>query len=266
MSRLRFSKLSGAGNDFLIFDARTASLPPIVDLARGLCPRRRIGADGVIVLTQAHADRIRVGFANADGSAAEFCGNGARCVARYAVEADLVTNPIWLEFPGQTVRATVRPDQVEIQLELAPEPPEPITLTDASGAPLEGWLVDGGAPHAIFIEGTQALDLEQIARRYPELYQRANLTALAERESAAVSVRTYERGAGYTAACGSAAIAAGALLAARGRTELRVCVIPPSRIALQVEIDRERRQALLSGDALWLYDGLVADELLAKLG
>src|SRR5437763_11076240 len=115
---LRFTKMNGAWNDFILFDNRTGD----VDLERNqiaqLCDRHRgIGADGILLLERSSNEAdFRMRYFNADGGEAEMCGNGARCFARFANKVAGAANKIAFETPAGVISAEVNGDLVKLQM------------------------------------------------------------------------------------------------------------------------------------------------------
>src|SRR5271156_5884747 len=110
---ITFTKMTGAGNDFLIFDAREKGFPKFDRslFAKSLCRRSlSIGADGVVFIEKTKTPHVafRWDFYNADGSSAEMCGNASRCVARYALERNIADRSMSFETPAGIIKTKVR--------------------------------------------------------------------------------------------------------------------------------------------------------------
>jgi diaminopimelate epimerase len=262
MTTLAFWKMTGAGNDFVVLDARQGLPAPAEALARTMCPRRTaVGADGLIAVTRAAEGEVVVDFLNADGSGAGFCGNGARCVGRYAFLRGLSAAPVRVVFPAQTVTARAAGDDIEIA------GPRPFVLeTDVrvtlGGVPLVGQRIAAGVGHVVFAEpGESAFDLPSLARALfaarPDLEGQVNVTLVRPGAAGDIRVRTFERGVGETLACGSGALAAALFVAERGAgtssAELRL--LPPAGVPLHVRLDPDGRHATLRGEARVVYRG-----------
>lgn len=262
-SPLRFWKMSGAGNDFVVVDGRQGLPIAVEELARLVSPRRfSVGADGLLVVTDAELGFVRVAYRNADGSDAGFCGNGARCVARFAhetIEEVQGGGAFSVAFAAITVEARCSAGAVAIELDA------PRVLERRAGLDLGGvWgrrdasLVLAGVRHLVVddVEGEGALEelASALARVWPECAGRVNVTASRVENDNLVHVRTLELGAGLTLACGSAAIAMAAThLAPRGLE--RAEVVPPSGVPLVVTLDAARGRATLAGEARRVYVG-----------
>jgi diaminopimelate epimerase len=218
MAGTTFYKMSGSGNDFVMFDGRVV---PAAEVTASriveLCDRRLgIGADGLVVLTPEGRDRIRMDFWNCDGSRADMCGNAALCSTRLATtlgmaartEMELVTG-------AGTFRTRVVGEGTGAELNLPdfPLPVIPATLRLKPGESL-GALATCGVPHlAVVVDDLEAEDLMERGRQLrhdPSLGPAgANVNFVAQAEPTGPwRVRTYERGVeGETLACGTGAVA-----------------------------------------------------------
>ena len=212
---VRFTKYTGAGNDFVI------AIPgPQLDrngsaAALRLCSRRAgVGADGLIlVYPDDHADTVRVRFFNPDGSEYSTCGNGSRCAARFSADMGLVAREVFtLITSAGPIEACVDEDRVTLEYRLPAGRRGPITVTGPLG-PADGWLIDFGVPHFVLpLENLPEGPIERLCnviRHDPQLGPEGanvNLVELRTRDSGAI--RTFERGVeGETLACGSGSMA-----------------------------------------------------------
>lgn len=265
---LEITKMSGAGNDFIVVgpggrDAIDADLRAWV---RRVCRRRlSIGADGVLFVEPTGRDRIEVRFFNPDGSPA-FCGNGSRCAARFAHRIGLVASSMILETAAGEVAATVEGESVQLRL------PAPIDLGAMPLDPLDdavtGQFVRAGVPHFVILDadlGPGALEhWGPKIRRDPRFGPDGTNFDLVNRDSAGrLDLRTWERGVeGETLSCGSGAVAAA--FAARlvgGPASSRV--VPTSGIPLTVDLPGPPgvpEAAVLTGDARFLFQAVVDGE------
>lgn len=257
---LRFWKMCGAGNDFIVADARDGLGVDSGELAKRLCPRHTsVGADGLLLIRSIEGDTAEVEYRNSDGSEAEFCGNGARCAARFVREILAVsTNPLSLRFAGATVRAEVDEAGVRVML---PMPDAPKRLVRPGLEDLELWSVRAGVPHVLEASEklgppTRAIDslVLRLSRDDPGLLEDSNVSVISLEGEETIRIATRERGALLTLACGSAAVAA-ARLASEGRERTRWILLPPGGLPLIVTLGEEG--ALLEGEARLVYSGEV---------
>ncbi len=234
---MRFIKMHGLGNDFVIVDGRAG--PPALDgdAVRALSDRRRgIGFDQLIVMAPPSAPGADAAFAvlNADGSAAEACGNAARCVAGLLMD-ELGRDVVHIETASRRLEARREASGVRIdmgapvfdwrRIPLAAEADTDRLALAADG--LEGpAAVNMGNPHAVFlVDDAEAVDLARIGPRLeqdPIFPERANIGVAALVGPDRLRVRVWERGAGLTPACGTGACAAAVVAHRRGLCGRRV--------------------------------------------
>jgi diaminopimelate epimerase len=200
--------MHGCGNDFIVVDE-----PVQIDAtrARALCDRRTgIGADGILVIGAPTGRRWTVVIHNADGSIADACGNGSRCVARYLLDRH-GGDELELDTASGVVRAWRDPEGFAIELP-APQLGE---LIQVDGH--EARTVRVGNPNVmIFVDDPAREDLVALAAASTALAGPANVGALAPRGAGEIALRVHERGVGETLACGTGSCAAVAAAIARG--------------------------------------------------
>lgn len=279
MNRLAFVKVHGNGNDFILLDGIGEALPALdwSMLARVWCPRRyAIGADGLLLALPSEVADYRMRLFNADGSEAEMCGNGIRCLAhflfmRYAPEAEALRIET-----GAGVREVFRacPDATQIRVAMGaprlaraeipaagtphdqPIIEQPLTLP--SGETLCISAVNTGTPHAVLFteRPLSEFPLEQIGPQvewHPLFPQRTNFQVARIRTRNEVEVRTWERGAGATLACGTGACAVVVIGVLTERLEPQTLVHMPGGDLL---IHWEDRDTLwMTGPAQTAFEG-----------
>jgi diaminopimelate epimerase len=247
-----FVKMEGLGNDFVVVDG---PFEPSPEQVASWCDRRRgIGADGVLVVTPVDDGTVRMGYWNADGSAAEMCGNGLRCVARRAVDVGLVTvTEFTVETPVGPRHAVV--GKASVRVELGP--------VSASGATLEvaGHEVETasvGNPHAVVVVDDPTMVPVEVAgpsiETAPEFPDRTNVGFASVRSDESLILRVWERGVGETLACGTGAAAAVAVAHRRGLTSNRVEVTLPGGVLLVEIVDGT---AWIEGPAVTVFAGRI---------
>lgn len=229
---MRFTKMSGSGNDFVVVDNRTETIRPdeASALARLLSrPRLSVGADGLVLLStpadlpQGLSYSWR--YVNADGSDGEMCGNGAMCAARFAVESGIAPADHAFLTPSGPVHAKVDPASGNVSIAISPPGPltGPIPVI-AAGRELAVWQIQVGVPHSVvFVEDADAFaspnEFHEIGRavRYHEAFAPAgtNLNVVSPVAPDHWRMRTWERGVeAETLACGTGAVASSLVIAA----------------------------------------------------
>lgn len=200
--------MHGCGNDFIVVDG-----PLSIDAARirALCDRRiGVGADGVLVIGNARGRRWPLVIHNADGSIADACGNGSRCVARYLLDRE-GGDALELDTASGIVRARRDPDGIAIEL-AAPQVGEILRIDGH-----EARTVRAGNPNVVvFVDDPASIDLPSLAAASTAIAGPANVGAVAARGPAELALRVHERGVGETLACGTGSCAAVAASLARG--------------------------------------------------
>lgn len=268
---LRFCKMSGAGNDFILINGREA--PAAFDyseLAQRFCRRRiAIGADGIVLVERSRRPdaHVRVRFWNPDGMEAATCGNGTRCAARFAVIEGLAPDEMLIETTGSDIEARVAGETVTLRYRTRPEIELDFEVSGPEG-PHSGHRVEVGIPHLVLpIEALPEGPIEAICRplRYaPELGEPgANVHLVEIVDPHTIRIRSYERGVEEeTLACGSGSLSSAVALAAAGLIEGPVTVETRSGDSLTVRFERDVTGGFfnleLEGPARIIYRGELA--------
>lgn len=219
--QIPFWKMHGAGNDFILADDRTLAFPA-ADTAfiMHLCDRRRgIGSEGLLLIQPSSVADFRMRFFNPDGSEADLCGNGARCLARLAHEIGVAPASMSIETPAGLVRAEILPPLVRLYL---PPPKDwrwnlSIVWKDRAFAL---HSINSGVPHAIaIVDDLASVDVPGLGAtiRHHAFFEPAGTNAdfIQVTGPDSLAIRTYERGVeAETLACGTGIVAA-ALVAER---------------------------------------------------
>jgi diaminopimelate epimerase len=242
-----FRKMNGLGNDFVVLDARVRALPLAADALRAIADRKEgIGCDQIIALEPSqHAD-VFMRIWNADGGEVGACGNAARCVAAL-VAKEQGREGVSIETESAVLGATVNRDgSVTIdmggprfawnEIPLA-EPFHDTRRIELQVGPIDDpvlhspSVVNVGNPHALFfVDDVAAHDLAKFGpmlEHHPLFPERANISLVQVLAPDHLKVRTWERGAGLTRACGTAACAAAVAAARRGLSDRKVKISLP---------------------------------------
>lgn len=241
-------KTSGTGNDFVLVDERVAAVDDRAAFARAVCDRTAgIGADGVLFVRSSAVADARMTIVNADGSEAEMCGNGMRCVGRYLDETDGLAEATVETLAGPIgVRVVARdPYRVSVQM----REPQLGPVHDVAG--FRATPVDVGNPHVVIrVDDVDAFDLATLGPRIERdaRYPGGTNVHVVARDGDAWRVRHWERGAGATLACGTGTVAVAATLIAAGEASSPVSLRVPGG-TLQVAWT-PGGPATLTGDAV----------------
>ena len=211
MRSIPFAKLSGAGNDFVIIEPRTKL--NLQGLARRVCHRTDgIGADGLLVLDKSRRADCRMRIFNADGTEAEMCGNGVRCLAAYLHRRKKKAH-FSIQSKAGIIATQVNGPQIRVRLS-EPKDFQPHIPLRINGRTIRVHYIDTGVPHVIlYVDGLDHIDVNAIAPtiRYHKKFspRGANVNFVEQLKPASLAVRTYERGVeGETQACGTGSAAA----------------------------------------------------------
>ncbi|MEW6543857.1 MAG: diaminopimelate epimerase [Nitrospirota bacterium] len=268
-----FMKLSGSGNDFILIDNRRKVVDPrrAGELAAKVCTHRMsVGGDGLILVEPSRKADFRWRLFNADGSEAEFSGNGARCAARFAYLKRIAPRQMRFETLAGMIEAEMvpaaprkKPEAVKVRF------PDPTGLRLHLRVPVGGTdrtahFLDTGVPHCVYlVEDPDQVDVVGIGRptRYHELFQPAgtNVNFIKVLDQHRIRIRTYERGVeDETLACGTGSIASALIASLVAKVESPVTLIPQSGLELTVYFrtagDRFT-DVYLQGDARAVYEG-----------
>jgi len=228
LAGLRFCKMQGAGNDFVLLDRRACAEPLSPELIAFLADRRNgVGFDQLLTIetpSSAHAI-LRYGIWNTDGSSAAQCGNGARCVAAWAWRANLSrTSPFWMDSPSGPVQVWMH-GETDVEVSLSEPAFEGANLPIATATPAhQPWqrftAVSMGNPHAVItVAQVNDAPVETWGKALQDsgvFPQGVNVGFAEVVDRQHVRLRVFERGVGETLACGSGACAAVAALQRQG--------------------------------------------------
>jgi len=268
MIKTPFAKMHASGNDFIVIDNRhdqlDGNMPVIV---QKLCRRRfSIGADGLIMVESSDVADYKWRFFNADGSEVEMCGNGSRCVARFAYMKGIAERTHSFETIAGVIRAEVEVDTVKVQL-TRPEGLVPEACIDLPGAGETACsCLNTGVPHVVyFVDDLEGVDVMKLgaATRYHDMFrpQGSNANFAVKTGEDELSIRTYERGVeGETLACGTGATAAALIAGYKGLVNSPVTVRTRGGNVLKVYFEKGEGEGgfgdvFLEGDAVLVYQG-----------
>lgn len=270
--RLRFCKMHGAGNDFVLIDLR-AAMPPDHETLRALADRHRgIGCDQIIGIVSSPRKECVAGYTiwNADGTPAQQCGNGARCVAAWLLRDGAAQGPRFhLDSPAGVVAVEACADgSFALDLGVPEFAPARIPLHGFDQAPEYALQVAGeqlrlgavsmGNPHALMV--VDAIAAAPVARVGAALQAQhvfpdnVNVGFAQILSPGAIRLRVYERGVGETLACGSGACAAVAILVRQGRVDRQVQVDLPGGM-LDICWPDDAAPVRMRGPAAFVFEG-----------
>ena len=273
MARLKFTKMHGLGNDFVVFDGISQRVELKPAQLRALADRHfGVGCDQVLVVerpTRPDAD-FRYRIYNADGGEVEQCGNGARCFVRFVRDRGLTTRDrIRVETAGGIIEPALRADgEVTVDMGVPRFAPADVPFVsdrddlvqtiDVAGVPVELTVLSMGNPHAVQVVAD--VDVAPVAtqgpaiERHPRFPQRVNAGYMQVVDRATIRLRVHERGSGETLACGSGACAAAVTAIARGLADSPVRVETRGGV-LSIAWAGAGTPVTMTGPAATVYEG-----------
>ncbi len=271
MAKIPFTKMTGCGNDFIIIDNRRKILDAdkLGDLVQKVCAHKlSAGADGLILIEPSEKVNFKWRFFNSDGSVGEMCGNGARCVARFAVLKGIAPAKMSFETLAGIIEAEVAGRQIKVLMV------KPTGLKLDIDVPIDRQshqmhFVNTGVPHAIeFVENAASIAVKDLGRkvRFHSLFQPAGTNAdfMQAVDRKHIKVRTYERGVeDETLACGTGAVASALIAARKGFVDSPVEVQTSGGEILKIHFQPKGDgfdRVFLEGDARVVYEGELWDE------
>ena len=264
MKNIDFYKMNGSGNDFIIVDNRDkivdeTDLPNFIAKA---CRRKMsVGADGFILVENTDTADFKWRFYNSDGSVAEMCGNGARCVARFAYLNGIAGPDMLFETQAGIVYAQVAGESVKVKMT------DPLDLRmdysiELKNSSLSISSVTIGVPHAVIVKDMiEDAEVIQAGReiRFHDMFAPAgaNVNFVCHLKDNIIEIRTYERGVeDETLACGTGAVASAIIMARKMKVKSPVYVLTRSGGYLKIfyqENDGKYHDIYLEGDARIIY-------------
>ena len=277
-----FVKMHGLGNDFVFIEDKTGQDKDYTALARAMCNRHTgIGADGLIVIVDSRVADVRMRIINSDGSEAEMCGNGIRCFAKYVYDSGIiekkrftVETPAGIMEPEITVGADNKAKLITITMGRPSFNRSEIPMEGADGRVLnEDLCVNGanwkitsllmGVPHTVtYVDDVDTVDIEKIGplfEKHEAFPKHTNINFAQQMDDRTVKVRTWERGAGATLACGTGSCSVAVASFLNGRTGREVDIQLPLG-TLHIEYREEDGNVYMTGPAAVSFTGTWPDE------
>lgn len=265
MSSIKFTKTVATGNDFVIVDNRSLEIESKLSaIAKKICERKHsVGADGLLVIVPSKKADFKMRIFNPDGTEAEMCGNGSRCVALYAATKRIARETMTIDTLAGVLNAAVKGDIVKVKL---PDPKDIkwnfCLMIDK--CPYHLNFVNTGVPHVVhFVETLEKIDVKNLGshiRSHGEFSPEgtnADFVKVVDKKN--IKIRTYERGVeDETLACGTGAVASAIIAAESEKMRSPVTVETRGGEKLKVYfelINGNFRNVYLEGRAKLVYEG-----------
>ncbi|TFU90818.1 diaminopimelate epimerase [Dysgonomonas mossii] len=276
MKKLKFTKMHGAGNDYIYMNGFVQEIENPSALAIRLSNRNfGIGSDGLVLILPSENSDFRMQMFNSDGSEAEMCGNASRCVGKYVYDNGLTTKKeialetkagvkyiTLLEGDEKARKVTVDmgepildPEQIPVKVDKEPVLNFPL---DIDGKIWEISCVSMGNPHAVvFTTGIKELDLPVIGpkfEKHPIFPRKTNTEFIEVVDRKTLNMRVWERGAGETLACGTGACAAAVAAILNGYCDRKITIHLIGG-DLEIEWDEQNNHVYMTGEAVTVFEG-----------
>jgi diaminopimelate epimerase len=263
---IRFTKMHGAGNDYIYVNAMDYPLENPAELAiRWSAPHFGIGADGLILIDKSDVADFKMCMFNADGSEGKMCGNGARCIGKYVYDKGLTDKT--------TVTLETLAGIKELQLHLENGTVKDVTVdmgvpklgdnieVEAAGKTYTGLQVSMGNPHlVIFVDDIHTIDLPvagPLIEKNPLFPDGVNVEFVQVRNPDDVRMRVWERGSGITMACGTGACATGVAGVLKGKTKHKTSVEMDGG-TVTIRWDEATGRVYKTGGATFVFEGTIS--------
>ncbi|MCI8299026.1 MAG: diaminopimelate epimerase [Lachnospiraceae bacterium] len=274
---MKFTKMQGAGNDYVYVNCLNEEVANPEETARFVSDRHfGIGADGLILIKPSQRADFEMAMYNADGSRGEMCGNGIRCVAKYAydygltdqtrISVDTLAGIKYLELfleQGKVSRVKVNmgtPCLTAAEIPVVSDTEQAINVPlEVEGKTYAMTAVSMGNPHCVLFleEDVRELDLEAIGpafENHPRFPKRINTEFVNVVDDHTLRMRVWERGSGETLACGTGACAAAVAAVLNGRT-IKETVVLLSGGELTITWEGKDAPVYMTGPAVTVFDG-----------
>lgn len=263
---MKFTKMHGIGNDFVVINAITEFLPKdLVKLARGIADRKfGVGCDQVLIVDKSARADFKMSIFNADGSQVEMCGNGIRCLAKYVHQKGLTSKK---RLTVETLAGLIRPELVGSNVRVDMGEPKLVSKDWHSGETIqrpfevEGQLfgitlVSMGNPHCVIfvpeITDELVLKVGPKIENHLAFPNRINVEFVKVVDPIQLQMRVWERGAGETLACGTGSCAAGVAAILNQLTKNNVTIHLKGG---DLEIEWYRKNVFMTGPAEFVFEG-----------
>src|SRR3989338_8869959 len=254
--KVKFTKMSGCGNDFVVIDHRNGFLhgKNLVKFAKSVCHRKTgVGADWLILIENSDKHAFKWKFFNSDGSIPEMCGNGARCAARFAFENQISLDRFVFDTAIGPIEAEVKGERVKVQM-FEPKDLHLDFKIKLRNRDVLVSYVDSGVPH-IVLEGEALKDRASLIRHHPDFPRGANVDFVTYVDRSHLKIITFERGVeDFTLACGTGAVASAIVYAEKDLIETPVHVEMPGGI-VDVSWKDHYKKVYLEGPVDIVFEG-----------
>ncbi|MCS7229031.1 MAG: diaminopimelate epimerase [Candidatus Kryptonium sp.] len=266
--KIKFYKMTGAGNDFIMFDNRNGLIKNPPKLAQWVCDRHfGVGADGIILIEKSKTSDFKMVYFNSDGSFGGMCGNGGRCIAKLAYEMGIAKKETTFEANGKFYKAEILSND-RVKLYLPAPKTRKLNLKLKLGKKFfKAHFIDTGAPHlVVFTDENKIRNIEKInintlgrkLRFHPYFENGTNVNFVSIIDENTIRMRTYERGVeGETLACGTGSVASALISSEIKNLTPPIKVKATSGEILTVGWNIDKKFVYLEGTAKIICEGTI---------
>lgn len=268
-----FTKMHGLGNDFVVIDDRNNTLQDSGEIAQRICDRHfGAGADGLLIVKESSRSDIGMDIINSDGSTAEMCGNGIRCFCKYVYEKGIVNKQVMnIETLAGIMRAELIVENskvVSIRVNMGSPALDKKAVPYAGSCDNLGYTIEVngksynaatillGVPHTVVyvdeIDKKEIVENGSVIEKLSIFPNRTNVNFVKVINRDKIEVRTWERGAGYTLACGTGTCASAVVSYLMGKTKSNV---EASLFGGKLNIEYQNGEVYMTGPAELVYEG-----------
>jgi len=266
MEKIYFTKIVASGNDFIVIDNRDGMIDITPGFVRKICERKLgIGADGVLIVERSKVANFKMRIINSDGTEAEMCGNGGRCIAKFAQVKKIANSQMKFETLAGIIEAKIINNRAKVRL----TNPKNLILNkklQLKDNEITIHCLNTGVPHAVLItEDIENAKIVELGRqiRWHQTFTPVgtNVNFIQVVDNQTIKIRTYERGVeDETLACGTGSAAAACIAAIFGLVKPPAKVITKSKEILEIDFDKVEENITdlyLTGDVQIVYEGVI---------
>ena len=265
MERINFSKLVGSGNDFVVIDNRNSIIKRRKNFAIRVCDRKfGVGADGLLLVENSSCADFKMRIFNPDGSEPEMCGNGLRCIIKFAYDEKIVKKKkLTVETKAGILNGEIKgKNSVKGQLKLVGDYKLNVKIYEGSKK-IKGHFINTGVPHFVILrKDIEGIDIVRESRplRYHKIFmpEGTNVDWIKVEDEKKIKIRTYERGVeDETLSCGTGSVASAIISYLIGYVTPPVEVVAKSGEVLKVYFDEKISSIYLEGKIITSFKGYI---------
>ncbi|HOV21538.1 MAG TPA: diaminopimelate epimerase [bacterium] len=271
MRKIKFSKIVGSGNDFVVIDNRKFLIKERNKFAISVCDRKfGVGADGLLLLENSTDADFKMRIFNPDGSEPEMCGNGLRCIIKFAYDEGIKRKKkLTIETKSGILRGEIIGEEIKAELKIIGNYKLNIEV-NLENKKIKGHFINTGVPHFVIItDNTDKIDIINDSRniRYHKIFspEGTNVDWITPENEKTIKIRTYERGVeDETLSCGTGSVASAIISYLLGYTKMPTKIIARSGEILTISFDKNFSEIYLQGKVITTFKGHYFEKLIGE--